>query len=68
MEPESNPVIRLVRGLIPVTSVCHGQKLFVREDVAGRMRRVATPLFVVPSWDCGRYTSSSPAWSADSII
>lgn len=43
IEPESNPVIRLVRRLVPVSAVYHGEKFFVRE--AGR--RVATPLFVV---------------------
>jgi tellurite resistance protein TerC len=43
IEPESNPVIRLVRRLVPVTSRYDGQRFFVRE--AGR--RAATPLFVV---------------------
>ena len=43
IEPESNPVIRLIRRFVPVTDVYHGQSFFVRE--AGR--RVATPLFVV---------------------
>ena len=47
IEPESNPVIRLIRRLIPVTNVYHGQKFFVKEEVGGRLRRVATPLFVV---------------------
>ena len=47
IEPESNPVIRLVKRLMPVTNVYHGQSFFVREQVGGRTRRVATPLFVV---------------------
>jgi tellurite resistance protein TerC len=47
IHPESNPVIRLVRRVIPVTSEYHGQRFFVREKIAGAMRRVATPLFVV---------------------
>lgn len=47
IEPESNPVIRLVRRFTRVTDQYHGQKFFVRQEVAGRMRRVATPLFVV---------------------
>ena len=47
LEPEANPVIRLVKRLMPVTNVYHGQSFFVREEVGGRMRRVATPLFVV---------------------
>lgn len=47
IEPESNPVIRLIRRFIAVTDVYHGQKFFVREQIGGRLRRVATPLFVV---------------------
>jgi tellurite resistance protein TerC len=60
IEPEANPVIRLVRRLVPITSRYHGQKFFVREPAgeggtgpraAGGGRRatrlVATPLFVV---------------------
>ena len=43
IEPGSNPVVRLVRRLMPVTDRYHGQRFFVRE--AGR--RVATPLFLV---------------------
>ena len=46
IDAEANPVIRLVRRFIPVTNANHGQKFFVRENVGGRMRRVATPLFV----------------------
>jgi tellurite resistance protein TerC len=49
IEPESNPVIRLVRRFIPVTNRYHGQNFFVREaeKPGGTARRVATPLFVV---------------------
>src|SRR5688572_10880389 len=47
IEPESNPVIRLVKSILPVTSTYHGQSFFVRQEVDGRMRAVATPLFVV---------------------
>jgi tellurite resistance protein TerC len=47
IEPESNPVLKLVRRLIPVTNVYHGQNFFVREKVGERVRWVATPLFVV---------------------
>ncbi|HEX8190304.1 MAG TPA: TerC family protein [Pyrinomonadaceae bacterium] len=49
IEPESNPVIRLVKRLIPVRNEYHGQDFFVRE-VAGagaKARLLATPLFVV---------------------
>jgi len=44
--PEKNPVVRLVRRLIPVTSEYHKGKFFVR--VAGENRRLyATPLLIV---------------------
>jgi tellurite resistance protein TerC len=43
IEPEKNPVIRLVRRLFPVASGDHGQKFFVRENGV----RAVTPLFVV---------------------
>jgi tellurite resistance protein TerC len=45
--PEANPVIRLVRRLIPVTTEYHGQQFFVRQKLGERLRLVATPLFVV---------------------
>ncbi len=49
IEPEANPVIRVVRRLMPVTDIYHGQKFFIREALqpGGPVRRVATPLFVV---------------------
>jgi tellurite resistance protein TerC len=47
LEPESNPVIRLVRRFLHVTDVYHGQKFMVRQEIGGRLRRVATPLLVV---------------------
>lgn len=43
VHPERNPVLRVVRRLIPTTNHYHGQKLFTRE--AGRL--VATPLFTI---------------------
>jgi tellurite resistance protein TerC len=47
IEPEANPVIKLLRKLMPITSSYHGQKFFAREERKGVMRIVATPLFVV---------------------
>lgn len=49
IEPEANPVIRLVRRLFPVTTKFHDDKFFVREALKpkGPIRLVATPLFVV---------------------
>ncbi len=43
IDPASNPVVKLVRRLIPVTSEYHGGHFFVRKD----KRLYATPLFVV---------------------
>jgi tellurite resistance protein TerC len=43
IEPEKNPVLRLLRRWIPVTDRFHGQNFFVREHGV----RMATPLFLV---------------------
>ena len=47
IEPESNPVLKLVRRFIPIRTTFDGAKFFSMAEVEGRMRRVATPLFVV---------------------
>jgi len=48
IEPESNPVIRLVRRFLPITTKFHGERFFVREPLDGKAAKlVATPLFVV---------------------
>ncbi len=55
IEPESNPVLRLVRRLLPVTPDFRGQDFFVHEEDrtvhtsggAPRTRLMATPLFIV---------------------
>jgi tellurite resistance protein TerC len=49
IEPEANPVIRLVRRVIPITTRFHGEHFFVRESLTpgGVVRLMATPLFVV---------------------
>ena len=46
VHPESNPVLRLLRCAMPVTSAYHGQAFFVRTPGTGG-RVAATPLFVV---------------------
>jgi tellurite resistance protein TerC len=43
VHPEQNPVLRLVRRVVPSTTRYGGQKLFTRENG----RRLATPLFAV---------------------
>lgn len=47
LDPSANPVIRLVRRLMPVTPEYHGQQFFVRVEQQGVRRLAATPLFVV---------------------
>lgn len=48
IEPESNPVIRLIRRFVPITASYHGHHFFVRERTDnGATKLVATPLFVV---------------------
>ncbi len=43
IHPESNPVLKLVRRIVPVSPNYDGQRLFTHENG----RRLATPLFVV---------------------
>jgi len=46
--PEKDPVLRLVRKILPVTSQYHGESFFVKEpDKTGKIRWTATPLFIV---------------------
>ena len=49
IEPEANPVIRIVRRFVPLTTKFHGERFFVRESLTpgGKARLLATPLFVV---------------------
>lgn len=46
-EPESNPALKLVRRFLPVSGDYDGKHFFTKETVEGRIRTVATPLFVV---------------------
>ena len=47
IDPSSHIVTRCVRRLMPVTDGYAGQQFFVRQQVDGRSRLAATPLFVV---------------------
>ncbi len=49
IEPEANPILRLVRRLVPVTHDYRGQHFFVRESPKAGMPAtlMATPLFIV---------------------
>jgi len=42
IDPDKNPLIRLVRRVLPLTSEFHGEKFFVRDGV----KWVGTPLFL----------------------
>jgi tellurite resistance protein TerC len=64
-DPESNPTLRLVHRILPVTTRYHGQKFFVREQRGAASRLVATPLFIalalVETTDIVFATDSIPA-------
>jgi tellurite resistance protein TerC len=46
--PERDPVLRIVRRLMPVTNHYEGDKFFTRQaNSTGTLRRAATPLFIV---------------------
>ncbi len=49
IEPESNPLLRLVRRFLPVSPDFRGQQFFVREPLrrGEKPRLLATPLFIV---------------------
>ena len=49
IEPESNPVLRVIRRFIPVTQDFRGQNFFVTEPIrrGESPRLLATPLFIV---------------------
>ena len=47
IEPEANPALKLVRRFVPVSPNYDGQKFFTQQHIGDRMRRAATPLFVV---------------------
>ena len=46
-DPMHNPVLRLIRRVVPVTEQLHGKAFWVKQpDAHGRVRRIATPLFM----------------------
>jgi tellurite resistance protein TerC len=46
-DPMRNPVLRLIRRVVPVTEQLHGKAFWVKQpDASGRVRRIATPLFM----------------------
>ena len=47
IEPEANPVLKLVRRILPVSPAYEGQKFFTKLLIDGRSVRAATPLFIV---------------------
>jgi tellurite resistance protein TerC len=47
VHPDTNPVLRFIRRVIPISKDYHGQQFFVQSSENGVVRRMATPLFVV---------------------
>lgn len=47
IDPEANPVLKLVRRVLPVSPMPDGQHFFTHVEIGGVMRRAVTPLFVV---------------------
>jgi tellurite resistance protein TerC len=47
VEPEHNPFLKLLRRFIPISRSYDGQHFFTRQEVGGRLRRLATPMLVV---------------------
>ena len=48
IQPEANPVLKLIRRFVPISANYDGQKFFTSHaDTLGRVRWAATPLFVV---------------------
>jgi tellurite resistance protein TerC len=47
VEPDSNPALKLIRRIIPISNQYHEQHFFVHEEFKGKLRWVATPLLVV---------------------
>lgn len=47
IEPEANPILRLIRRFIRITPQYQGQSFFVRQTLNGKLRTAATPMFVV---------------------
>ena len=47
IEPEANPVLKLLRRFMPVSPSYDGQRFITRQLIGGVTRRAATPLFVV---------------------
>ena len=47
IEPEANPVLKLIRRVLPISPSYDGQSFFTKLLIKGETRRAATPLFVV---------------------
>jgi tellurite resistance protein TerC len=47
IEPEANPVLKIIRRILPISPSYEGQSFFTKLLIGGHTRRAATPLFVV---------------------
>lgn len=46
IDPENNPLVKFVSRHFPVVHHFHGGKFFTKEDIGGRLRLAATPMFL----------------------
>lgn len=61
LHPERNPVVRLIRRLLPVSAEYHGQRFFVRERGALMLTPLAIVLVIVETTDLVFAVDSIPA-------
>lgn len=47
IEPEANPLIRMIRRIVPISKGYQADRFFVRTTVEDKLKWMATPLFVV---------------------
>jgi len=61
IDPERNPLLRLVRRVVPMTTRFHGERLLVREDGRRRGTPLLAALVLVAAFDVAFAIDSIPA-------
>lgn len=61
IDPERNPLLRLVRRVLPMTTRFHGERLLVREDGRRRGTPLLAALILVAAFDVAFAIDSIPA-------
>jgi tellurite resistance protein TerC len=61
IDPERNPLLRLVRRVLPMTARFHGERLLVREDGRRRGTPLLAALILVAAFDVAFAIDSIPA-------